>query len=238
MSHIISIQNLSKVFNKKQVLKNISLTMPHNGIFGVIGLNGTGKTTLIKCLLNLIPDYTGSITINNNENRHSDTRKIIAYVPERFSPNINVTGYEYITTYANIYKTPIDIEKIHDLATSISLDQSFLKLKIKECSKGTVQKIGILAAFYVNAKVIILDEPTSGLDILARKSLKNMFLKYASDKLIIFSSHILSDVQELSNNIAIIVDGEVRYTGTSQNFMELSNSLNIEDAFIKSYYSK
>ena len=232
MSNIIEIQSLTKVFDNKTILNKINLNIPQNGLFGIVGLNGAGKTTTIKCLLNLIPEYEGTILIDGKCAKEAKNRNIIAYMPECFSPNINITGYEYIKTYANIYNTPFDKQKVNSIADSISLDLSFLNLKTKECSKGTVQKIGILACLYVNAKVIILDEPTSGLDILARRNLKHALVQYSENKTIIFSSHILSDVEELAQNIAVIINGNNTFTGTPSDFIKQCNTTNIEEAFI------
>lgn len=230
---IIRIQNLSKKFEKKLILDDINLEIPSQGLFGIIGLNGAGKTTMIKCLLNLIPEYHGTILIGEKSSKITSSRKIISYMPERFSPNQNITGYEYIKTYSNLYKTLFELEKIHEIAKDISLDTSFLSLKIKECSKGTIQKIGILACLYVNVEVIVLDEPTSGLDIIARRSLKNAFIKHAQNKAIVFSSHILSDVEELSSQIAVVANNKIAFTGKPKQFLEEQSSNSIEEAFIK-----
>ena len=233
MSSIIQIQNLSKSFDGKKVLDDISIDIPSKGIFGVIGLNGTGKTTTIKCILNLIPEYEGQILFNGKSTSKPENRKHIAYIPEKFSPNQNITAYEYIKFYSDTYKTPFQKDKIDALAQDISLDTSMMSLKIKQCSKGTVQKIGILACLYVNADVIILDEPTSGLDILARKQLKETLIKHAQNKAIVFSSHILSDIQELAQNIAVISKGKAIFIGTPNNFITQYNAISIEEAFLK-----
>jgi ABC-2 type transport system ATP-binding protein len=234
MSNIIEIQGLTKTFKGKSVLNNINLSIPNYGLFGIVGLNGAGKTTTIKCLLNLIPEYEGTILIDGKNTKEAKNRSSIAYMPERFSPNANITGYEYIKTYAKIYNTPFSKEKVNDIAQDISLDLPFLNLKTKECSKGTIQKIGILACVYVNAKVIILDEPTSGLDILARRNLKKALLKHSKEKTIIFSSHILSDIEELAQNIAVIAHGDIIFSGTPFDFIKQNNAQNIEEAFISS----
>jgi len=216
MSNIIEIQGLSKSFHGKTVLNNINLVIPQNGLFGIVGLNGAGKTTTIKCLLNLMPEYEGAILIDGKTTKEAKNRSGIAYMPERFSPNANITGYEYIKTYAKIYNSPFEKEN----------------LKTKECSKGTIQKIGILACIYVNVRVVILDEPTSGLDILARKNLKKALVKHSKEKTIIFSSHILSDIEELAQSIAVIAHGDLIFKGTPFDFIKQNNAQSIEEAFI------
>jgi ABC-2 type transport system ATP-binding protein len=232
MSNIIEIQGLSKIFGGKTILNGINLEIPQNGLFGIVGLNGAGKTTTIKCLLNLIPEYEGTILIDSKPTKEAKNRSIIAYMPERFSPNANITGYEYIKTYSRIYNTPFKKEKVDDIAQDISLDLPFLNLRTKECSKGTIQKIGILACIYVNVKVVILDEPTSGLDIIARRNLKKALVKHSKEKTIIFSSHILSDVEELAQNIAVIAHGDLIFSGTPHDFIKQNNAQNIEEAFV------
>lgn len=233
MQSIIQIQNLSKSFDGKQVLHDVSFEIPERGIFGVIGLNGTGKTTTIKCLLNLISQHGGTTLLDGKPTSNTTVRRSIAYIPERFSPNPNITGYEYIKAYSNIYKTPVVKEKVDELAKDVGLDLKFLELKTKECSKGTVQKFGIVACLYVNARVVIMDEPTSGLDILARRQLKNALIKQAESKAIVFSSHILSDIEELAQAITVISKGEVIYNGTPASFKERYEAPSVEVAFLK-----
>lgn len=232
MLNIISIKGLCKAFNGKQVLKNINLKIPQVGIFGIIGLNGAGKTTTIKCLLNLITEFEGEVLIDDLPSSQVEARKTIAYMPERFSPNLNITGIEYVQTYCKIYKTSFLESKVYKIAKSISLPVELLQLKIKECSKGTVQKIGILACLCVNVKAIILDEPTSGLDILARRQLKNALLEHSKTKAIVFSSHILPDVQELASNVAVISDGSIAFAGSLPDFLQKGDE-NIEEVFLK-----
>lgn len=232
MESIIEIQNLNKTFGTKQVLKNLNLSIPNGGIFGIVGLNGAGKTTLIKCILALIPDFNGQVSINKLNSKTRAARQCVAYMPEKFSPNSNLTGTEYIKFYANLYNIPFDRKKSENLANEIQMPKNFLDLKIGQCSKGTIQKIGILACLYVEAKVIIMDEPTTGLDIISRHSLKTILQKYSQDRTIIFSSHILADVHALANNVAIISKGNTAFSGKPNNFIQRFNAQSFEEAFI------
>jgi ABC-2 type transport system ATP-binding protein len=232
MANIIEIKRISKSFDKREILKNVDLAVPQNGIFGIVGLNGAGKTTLIKCILSLIPDFDGEVLISGTDSRNNNARQCVAYMPEKFAPNINLTGYEYIEFYAKLYKTSFETEKVNKIAEGIELPLNFLQLKIGECSKGTIQKIGILACLYVDAQVIILDEPTTGLDILSRYSLKKILQKYSISKTIIFSSHILSDVEELAQNVAVVCKGEVVFSGEAKHFTKQQNAQTFEEAFV------
>lgn len=232
MQNIVTIHGLRKNFGNRQILNGIDVSIPNGGIFGIVGLNGAGKTTLIKCILSLIPDFEGKIMIDGMPSIENQSRKNVAYMPEKFAPNSNITGYEYIKFYAKLYNVKFDINNIHQIAQDIELSQNFLKLKIGQCSKGTIQKIGVLACLYVEAKIVILDEPTTGLDILSRYSLKKMLQKYSIKQTIIFSSHILSDVEELAQNVAIVVDGAVVFTGTPKDFILNQKTKNFEEAFI------
>ena len=232
MQNVIEIKNLNKTFNAKKVLQGVNLAIPNGGIFGIVGLNGAGKTTLIKCVLSLIPDFDGEILINKIDSKNSRARQCVAYMPEKFAPNANLVTSEYIEFYANLYKTKFDIKKVESLANDIQLPLQFLNLKIGQCSKGTIQKIGILACLYVDAQVIIMDEPTTGLDIISRYSLKAILNKYSKEKTIIFSSHILSDVEELAHNVAVISKGVAAFCGNPQNFVKSQNAKNFEEAFV------
>ncbi len=238
MANIIEIKNLTKKFKgktEKLAIDSINLCVPSGGIFGIIGLNGAGKTTMIKCILSLIPEYQGEISINGKSALDFKSRREVAYMPERFSPNINITAYEYLETYTKLYFTPFEKEKIHELAKDLELNIDFLKLKIRECSKGTVQKIGLLGCLFVKASVIILDEPTSGLDIIARYNLKKALVKFSQNKTIIFSSHILADVEELAQNIAVVMEGKLRFSGSPQDFMQKHKQQSVEKAFISEF---
>lgn len=238
MQNIVEVHNLKKSFGHRKVLNGVNLSIPKGGIFGIVGLNGAGKTTLIKCILSLIPDFHGQITINGKDSTNNLSRQNVAYMPEKFAPNSHITGYEYIQFYANLYKKKFDAALARKIAKEIELPQDFLKLKIGQCSKGTVQKIGILACLYIKAEVVILDEPTSGLDILSRYSLKKMLQKYGAEQTIIFSSHILSDVEELAQNIAIVANGKVIFTGNSEDFLSGHRTANFEEAFIAAVQKK
>ena len=242
MANIIEIKGLTKKFVGKSkkiapklALDGINLCVPKGGIFGIIGLNGAGKTTAIKCILSLIPEYEGEILIDGKSAIDFKARKEVAYMPERFSPNANISAYEYLETYAKLYETEFEREKIHELAKDLELNLDFLKLKIRECSKGTVQKIGLLGCLFVKASVIILDEPTSGLDIIARHNLKKALVKFSQTKTIIFSSHILADVEELAQNIAVIMEGKLRFSGSPQLFMQKHGKQSVEKSFIEEF---
>ncbi len=233
MSNIIEINSLIKAFDNKTIINDISFCVPKNGLFGIIGLNGAGKTTTIKCMLNLIPEYSGDILINGKNAKHASSRKIVSYLPERFSPNVNITGYEYIKTYCEIYSTKFNKKQTDYFADELSL-LPFLTQKIGKCSKGTVQKIGILACLLSETPIIVMDEPTSGLDVIARRKLKATLIKAGANKTILFTSHIMQDVADLANNIVVMAHSQVIFEGNPQGFKDKYLTQNFEEAFIAS----
>ena len=230
----ISIKNFKKNFSDKIVLNNINLEIKQGEIFGLIGLNGAGKTTLIKSILRLINIYEGNIKISSIDNTQDISRNNIAYLPEKFSPPANLTGKEFIDFTLSHYKITYVDKIIHQHCKDLDLDETDLFKKVTKYSKGMVQKLSLIATFASNRKIYILDEPMSGLDPHARIFLKKKIQKIAKEKSTIFlSSHILSDLQELCNRVAVLHDTELQFVGKPNDLVTKYKSDNLESAFLK-----
>jgi ABC-2 type transport system ATP-binding protein len=234
MNNIISIKNVNKSFNQKVILQDINLDVNSNQIFGLIGLNGAGKTSIIKIILNLFTNYEGEVLIDGLNSKEDAARKNIYYLPEKFMPSASLTGLDFIDIINSFYtKEKLDANFLQEICEIISFPYEVLNNKISTYSKGMSQKIGIIAAFISKAKILILDEPMSGLDPLARIKLKSLMKKYIlnnEDKLIFFSSHILNDVNELCDNVAVIHGSKLLFNGKPAKLM-LDNKT-FEESFI------
>ena len=238
MSKALEINNLNKTFNNKssacQVLKNINLEIKEGEIFGLIGLNGIGKTTLIKSILNLLRIDLGDIKIFNTDKDNPIARKNVCYLPEKFYPSQYLTGYEFLKYSLSFFDKPLNIEEVHRVAKKIDLDVSALKRVVHQYSKGMGQKLGLLYCLLSDAKLLILDEPMTGLDPKARVLLKLALKDYVKHgNTIFFSSHILDDVEEICDTMAVLHNGEIKFIGQPLEFRETYKEVNIEKSFLK-----
>lgn len=229
----LNILEISKTFSKN-VLDKVSFSVQENEIFGFIGLNGIGKTTLIKIILDLLDQDNGEVEIFGVSRLLPEARKRVCYLPEKFQPAANLKGVEFIKFVLSFYNKPYDVQKAKQLAADLDLNFDFLSQKVTKYSKGMTQKLGLMAVFMSEADLIILDEPMSGLDPKARIALKRELIKYKnSGKTVFFSSHILSDMDEICDSIAVLNNAKIVYQGTPQGFKNKHQQDNLDKAFLK-----
>ena len=232
--------DLTKFFSKeesvKKVLNNISLHINRGDIFGLVGLNGIGKTTLIKIIIGLLKEDGGKVEIFGVAHNKSISRKNICYLPEKFMPSQQLTGYEFLGLSLSFYDKKLDRELAREYANNLDLNPDALDLTIKKYSKGMAQKLGLLWCLMSGADLLILDEPMSGLDPKARVILKNELKKYVGrdkNKAIFFSTHILEDVEEICNTMAVLNNGSIVYNGKPMDFRKKYNGASMEKSFLK-----
>ncbi len=228
------VQDIHKSYGKHKVLEDIDFSLNTGEIFGLIGLNGAGKTTLIKIMLDLITCENGGIEIAGISARNINARKNLSYLPEKFQPSRYLKGMEYLELALSYYGKPLDKEAAKKKAVELDLNPDVLSLRVGSYSKGMGQKLGLVGAFLVDASFLILDEPMSGLDPSARIKLKNELLaNKQAGKTIFFSSHILSDIDEICDRIGVIHDGKLCFIGTPQAFKEKMLEKSLEQAFLR-----
>ncbi len=229
----IRVENIFKAFGSKMVLSDVSLEVLDNEIFGFIGLNGIGKTTLIKIIIDLLDHDGGGVEIFGVNKILPESRNNIAYLPEKFQPSNQLKGVEFLKFVAGFHKKSFNLNKAQEIAEILDLDPKALSLRIAKYSKGMIQKLGLLGTFLSEAKLIILDEPMSGLDPRARIALKKQLVNYKkAGNSIFFSSHILSDIDEICDRIAIINDGKIVFVGKSEEFRARHQKDSLEKAFL------
>jgi ABC-2 type transport system ATP-binding protein len=228
------VKNLYKSFGEREILDNINFSVENNEIFGFIGLNGAGKTTLIKIIIDLLEYDSGEIKIFDQDHNSYNSRNNICYLPEKFQPSNHLTAIDFLKLNLGFHKVEFNLKEAQNLAQNLDLDPKFLSEKISQFSKGMTQKIGLIASFLTKNNLIILDEPMSGLDPKARINLKEQLLKYKNQgNSIFFSSHILSDIDEICDRIAILHNGKIIFVGDSKILKKEQNCKNLEKAFIK-----
>ncbi len=229
----LQITNLHKRFGKQCVLDDVSLSLIKGEMFGLIGLNGVGKTTLIKIVLNLLQSDQGECRIFGMASTDKDSRKHLVYLPEKFQPSRHLTGLEYLSLASSYYDKSFDAEQARALADQLDLSTEKLEMRVGSYSKGMGQKLGLLSAILLDLPLLILDEPMSGLDPSARIKLKKLLLQCkAEGRTIFFSSHILSDIDEICDRIGVIHSTKLRYTGTPAAFKQQYGSASLEQSFL------
>jgi Cu-processing system ATP-binding protein len=225
---MIEFKNLHKSFGKLVVLNNLDLNISEGGIFAILGPNGSGKTTLIKCLLGMVIPHKGEITYKNKSVLGKwDYRNDLNYLPQiaNFPPNLTVQ--ELIEMVKNLRPKSANEQ---DLIKLFGLNDSLQK-KLGNLSGGTKQKVNIVLTFMFDSNLIILDEPTNGLDPIALIHLKELIMKEkAKGKTILITTHIMSVVEELANEIVFILDGKIYFKGSVDALKEQTNNSNLEHA--------
>lgn len=211
----LQIDRLTKRYGKLPVLESLTLSIARGECFGLVGMNGAGKTTLIKCLLDFCDIDGGEIRLFDIPHRETRARRPLAYLPESFLPPHSLTGRDFVKYMQALREAPYDETAARAMCVALDLDEQALDRQARNYSKGMTQKLGLAAGFLSQAELFILDEPMSGLDPKARALLKRQFaaLKLAG-KTLFFSSHVLADVEEICDRMAILHAGQLRFVGT------------------------
>jgi len=231
----LTITGVSKRYGDHLVLDNVSLSLNGGEIFGLIGLNGVGKTTLIKIILNLANANGGEVMIGGVPCTQVASRQHVSYLPEKFQPSSYLHGMEYLSLTLSYYGKQLDKDAARTMATRVDLNPEALPRMVKSYSKGMGQKLGLIGAFLADQPLLILDEPMSGLDPRARVCLKELLIDMRkAGKTVFFSSHILSDIDEICDRIGVIHDGKLIYVGEPSAFKQLQKQPELEQAFLRS----
>ena len=205
----LKISGLTKSYGKVPALHGIDLEIRHGEIFGFLGPNGAGKTTTIRCVLDSIRPDDGKISLLGIDPQKNPiaAQALTGYLPGEMQFYENLTAERQLRFFNDMRGNPADWEYIDQLAKRLKLD---LSKQIKTLSKGNKQKVGVIQALMHSPKLLILDEPTSGLDPLMQQEVLSL-LKETNEKgtTIFFSSHIMSEVEQIAHRVAIIRSGEI-----------------------------
>ena len=200
--------NLNKSFGKKQILKDVNLTIPRGKIIGLLGKNGTGKTTLIKLLNDLLTISSGKILINGKP-VGVESKNIISYLPERTYLDKGMTVKKTIKYFAEFYEN-FDSEKAYKLLEDLGLD---VNQKLAKMSKGMQEKVQLVLTMSRKADLYILDEPLGGVDPATRDYILDTILtNFNEGASVIISTHLISDIERILDNVIFINDGEIVLT--------------------------
>lgn len=220
MSNYLEVTNLSKSFDSFQ-LRNISFTLPKGYIMGLIGPNGSGKTTTIKLILNMMKRTDGTVKVIGMDNI-IDEQKVKSEVGVVFDTNYFSDDWKVseVEKAISVFYKNWDHRKFDDMIQQFRILPS---KKVKELSKGTQMKLMIACAFSYDAKLLILDEPTSGLDPVSRDELLKILSEYIEDgeHSVLFSTHITGDLERAADYITYISYGELFFTGSKDDFVDM-----------------
>ena len=212
---MLQITNLQKRFSDKEVLKGLNLSVPEHSVFGFIGKNGAGKTTTMKTVLGLLKADGGKITVAGEKVVYGQTatNRYIGYLPDvpEFYPFMTAPEYLiFCGEITGISKTGIK-SRISELLELVGLSNE--KHRIKGFSRGMKQRLGIAQALLSRPKLLICDEPTSALDPIGRKEILDILMAVREQTTVLFSTHILSDVERICTDVAFLNDGVVSMQG-------------------------
>lgn len=208
MPQAISTRSLIKKFGRREVLHGVDFTVEAGSVFGMIGPNGAGKTTTMRCLLDIIRPTSGEVRVLGTAPRLGgpELRRRIGYLPGELFLEGRVTGRKLLSHYEAI-SGPVAPGRIDALAERLGLD---LNRHTRKLSKGNRQKLGLVQAFMHSPELLVLDEPTSGLDPLVQQEFHAMVREAQHQgKTIFLSSHVLSEVQQTADTVAILRDGRI-----------------------------
>ena len=220
--HELELVNIQKSFKEKIAVKEISVCLQH-GIYGLLGENGAGKTTLMRMICGILEPTQGSILCDGMriQEMGGDFRSLLGYLPQDFGYYEDFSAYRFLRYMAALKAIPEDYaqNKIDELLEIVDLTEVKDK-KLKTFSGGMIRRIGIAQALLNNPEILILDEPTSGLDPKERVRFRNIISSLGKNRIIILSTHIVSDVEYIADSIMIMKNGKMIRTGTENELAE------------------
>ena len=229
----IQCQNVYKSYSRHQVLESIDLEVPKGNFYGLVGMNGSGKSTMIKAMLDLVSIDNGLITLFGKSHRSVGSREQVTYLPDRFSPPVHLKCKDFIQYMLELHSSRQSDKEIHEMLDALELDRKTMESSVGRLSKGMTQKLGLTSCLLSRKSLLILDEPMSGLDPKARVLFKKQLFRLKEQgATLFFSSHVLADVDELADKMAVLHKSRILYEGTSTEFKHTYNGTNLEDAYI------
>lgn len=233
---VIEVRNLTKVYRdfwgrpKVRALNALSLDIKKGEVFGLLGPNGSGKTTTLKLLLGLLFPTEGDITILGKPAADVSKNERIGYLPEESYLYRFLNAHETLDFYGRLFKMPANVrkERAEKLLDLVKLAPQARRRQLKEYSKGMTRRIGVAQALINDPDLVMLDEPTSGLDPLGNRDMKDLILDLKKQgKTVLMCSHLLADVQDVCDRIAILYGGELKVMGRVDELLKAQDETQI-----------
>ena len=214
----LKLTQVTKKFQDTTAVDHVSYTLS-NGVYGLLGVNGAGKTTLMRILCTLLKPTEGVVTWNgqNIYSMDEEYRRLLGYLPQDFGYYPDFTVWDYLMYISSIkgIRPMTARQRVDRLIKQVGLDNSRNK-KMKKLSGGMKRRAGIAQAMLNDPKILILDEPTSGLDPNERIRFRNLISELAEERIVLLSTHIVSDVEYIANDILLMKEGQIVLSGTSE----------------------
>lgn len=226
MANIVEFKNVYKSYGDKDILKGIDLNIPKGKIVGLLGPNGSGKTTIIKLINNLLQVDEGSIEINGMK-PSVETKKIISYLPERTYLNDWMKVKDILAFFHDFYKD-FDVQKANEMIKNLKIDKNE---RLKTMSKGTKEKVQLILVMSRRADLYILDEPIGGVDPAARSYILDTILtNYNESATLLIATHLISEIENICDEVVFISNGEILLQGDVDDIRE-ENGKSIDSLF-------
>lgn len=215
----LKIDRVTKKYGSKIACDRISLTL-ENGVYGLLGANGAGKTTLMRMMCGILDPTSGSISYGGIDVSQEEYRDLLGYLPQDFGYYPEFTARDFMMYIAALKGIPKNRAraKTAELLETVSLKNEAGK-KIKTFSGGMKQRLGIAQALLNDPKILVLDEPTAGLDPKERIKFRNIISRMGADRIILLSTHIVSDIEHIANTILIMKDGQIIHEGSLEKIL-------------------
>ena len=214
--NLVEFKNVNKSYGKKLALDNVSFSIKKGKIVGLLGPNGSGKTTIIKLINDLLVEDNGSILIEGNK-PGIDTKKKVAYLPERTYLNMNVKVIDLLKYFEDFYDD-FDINKATELLKKLNIDEND---KLKTMSKGTKEKVQLILVMSRKADLYVLDEPIGGVDPAGRDYiLETILTNFNEGSSLLISTHLISDIENILDDVIFIKNGKIVLNENAENIRE------------------
>src|SRR3954449_6749005 len=232
---VVSVRGLTKIFKdfwnrpKARAVDNVDFEVRRGEVFGLLGPNGSGKSTTVKLILGLLYPTKGHIEVFGHSPRHVATKARIGYLPEESYLYRYLNSHETLDFFGNLFQLPSGErdKRAEQLLEMVGLSQTRTRA-VGEFSKGMQRRIGLAQALINDPDLVILDEPTSGLDPIGCREVKDLILALAArGKTVILSSHLLSDVEDVCDRVAILYGGKIQAMGTLKDLLATPDAVRI-----------
>lgn len=228
--NLVEFKNVNKSFDKKIVLKDINIKIPKGKIIGLLGKNGMGKSTILKLINDLLTPSSGEVFINGLK-PGIESKKIISYLPERTYLDKSMKIKDVFNYFSDFYDN-FDIEKANMLLEKLDLNEN---LRISQMSKGMQEKLQLVLVMSRKASLYILDEPLGGVDPASRDYILDTILSnFEEGASVIISTHIISDVERILDEVIFIDKGEIIVQDDADNLRQINN-MSIDEIFRRTF---
>lgn len=218
----LTLKNLTKRYGSFTAVSGLNYTM-QNGVYGLLGVNGAGKTTLMRMICTLMKPTQGCITCDGRDifEMGGEYRRLIGYLPQEFGYYPDLSAREYLMYIAAIkgLKTAVAKDRTEKLLKKVGLENTGKK-RLKTFSGGMIRRMGIAQAMLNDPKILVLDEPTAGLDPKERIRFRNLISELAANRMVLLSTHIVSDLEFISNRIVLMRKGMFSFVGTPEEVVD------------------